>query len=144
MTATALTDQDPRQGKLVLARRAPPNGVPVELIRRQKTAAQAFALAVQSSGLEDSEIGEVLGIDAGYFSRIRNGRATLQADLVGPFCVLVGNNIYLDWLAYQVGCALVQIQTEAERRAIAAEERAAKAEEKARLLAEILAGKIAA
>ena len=126
-----------------MTRKADPNSMPLELVRRQRTAAQAFCLAVQSSGLEDQDICEVLGIDAGYFSRIKSGKATLQGDLVGPFCVLVGNNIYLEWKAYQIGCTLVQIQTEAERRATAAEERARKAEEQLRLLKELFVAKAA-
>ncbi len=124
------------QGELALSRRAPANDMPIELIRRQKTGAAAFALACQSSGLEDKEIYLAIGIDAGYFSRIKAGAATLQADLVPFFCEVVGNRIYPEWQAFQVGCTLVQIQSEAERRADAAEKRAAEAELKVRVLME--------
>ncbi len=124
------------QGELALSRRAPANDVPIEYVRRQKTAAAAFAVACQSSGLEDKEIYLALGLDAGYFSRIKAGTATLQADLVPVFCDVVGNRIYPEWMAFQVGCTLVQIQSEAERRAEAAERRAAEAELKVRVLME--------
>lgn len=107
--------RDDGQGELVLTRRADPNEVPVEMIRRQKTAAAAFALACQSSGLEDKEIYSALGLDAGYFSRIKKGDATLQADLVPVFCELVSNRIYPEWMAWRIGCTLVQIKSEAER-----------------------------
>jgi hypothetical protein len=124
------------QGELALTRRAETNDVPIEIVRRQRTAAAAFALACQSCGLEDKEIYAGLGIDAGYFSRIKAGAATLQADLVQRFCDIVANRIYPEWCAFQVGCTLVQIQTEAERRALAAEKRAEEAELKVRVLME--------
>lgn len=128
--------RDVDQGELALSRYAQPNEVPMEMIRRQKTAAGAFALACQSSGLEDKEIYLSLGLDAGYFSRIKAGTATLQADMVAQFCQVVGNTIYPEWQAYQIGCTLVQIKSEAERRAEAAERRAQEAELKVRVLME--------
>lgn len=128
----------------MLARRAEPNEVPIEMLRRQKSAGAAFTLACTSSGLEDKEIYGSLGLDAGYFSRIKKGEATLQGDLIRPFCSVVSNRIYPEWLAYQVGCTLVQIQSEAERRAELAEERAKQAEAKYQLLAQVLQGKVPA
>jgi len=110
--------------------------VPIELIRVQKTAAAAFTLACTASGLDDKEIYLALGIDAGYFSNIKKGKATLQADLVADFCKLVKNTVYPEWQAFQVGCTLVMIKTEAERRAEAAEKRALDAEMKVRVLME--------
>ena len=124
------------QGELPLSR-APQNViVPIEMIRAKKTAAAAITLACDASGLEDKEIYLALGIDAGYFSNIKKGKATLQADLVRDFCRVVGNTAYPEWQAYQVGCTLVMVQTEAERRAEAAEKRAAEAELKVRVLME--------
>lgn len=118
------------QAELSLSRQPAVAEVPIEIVRAQRTAAAAFSLACQASGLEDKEIYLALGIDPGYFSRIKKGEATLQGDLIAGFCAIVGNAIYPEWLAYQVGCTLVMIQTEAERRAIAAEARAAEAEKK--------------
>ena len=132
------------QGELALAHAAEPNSVPVEMIHRQKTAAAAFALACQSSGLEDKEIYLSLGIDAGYFSRIKAGTATLQADHTAQFCQIVGNTIYMEWLAYQLGCTLVQIESEAERRAKTAEDRAKAAEAENKLMRQLLSGRVAA
>lgn len=144
MASRLQTSVDDRQQHLDLARRAAPNNVPIEMIRRQKTAGQALTLAISSSGLDDQEICDALGIDAGYLSRMKKGQATLQGDLLQPFCAMVGNTIYAEWLAYQVGCTLVVVRTEAERRAEEAEARAVRAEEKARLLQEILQGRVAA
>jgi len=131
------------QGELALAREATAVRVPIEMIRVQKTAAAAFTLACTSSGLEDKEIYLALGIDAGYFSNIKKGKATLQADLVAEFCKLVKNTVYPEWQAYQVGCTLVMIKTEAERRAEEAELRAKAAEAENRLMRQLLAGRAA-
>lgn len=115
--------------------------VPMELVRRQANAAAAFCLSVQASGLEDKEIYLPLGIDAGTFSRIKKGEANLPADKEPDFCRVVGNMIYPEWRAYQLGCTLVMIKSEAERQRDEAEKRAEDAEAKVRLLKEILAGK---
>lgn len=115
--------------------------MPIEVVRRQRTAAAAFALACQSSGLEDKEIYGALGLDAGYFSRIKKGEATLQADLVTPFCDLVGNRIYPEWMAFQIGCTLVQIKSEAERRLEQTMELLAAERIKVRVLTEAIHGR---
>jgi len=132
------------QYELALARSPERYAVPLEMIRAQKTAAAAFTLATSISGLEDKEIYMALGIDAGYFSNIKKGKATLQADLVAQFCKVVGNTIYPEWGAYQIGCTLVVIKTEAERRAEEAEERAKAAEAENRLLRQLVQGRVAA
>lgn len=130
--------------ELALARAPNRVAVPVELIRSKKSSGAAFTLACDASGLDDKEIYLAVGIDAGYFSNIKKGKATLQGDLMAEFCRVVGNSIYPEWLAYQVGCTLVLIKTEAERRADAAEARAAAAEAKVKLLAEMWAGRVTA
>lgn len=130
----------PQQNELALSR--PPQSVfmPIEVVRAQKSSAAAFTLACSTSGLEDKEIYLALDIDAGYFSNIKKGKATLQADLMREFCKVVGNTIYLEWIAYQIGCTLVMVKSEAERRAEVAEERARKAEEKLQFLVQIHQG----
>jgi hypothetical protein len=117
--------------------------MPLEVVRAQKSHSAAFSLACSASGLEDKEIYMALGIDAGYFSNIKKGKATLQGDLVKDFCKVVGNTIYLEWLAYQIGCTLMLIRSEAERRAEDAELRAKNAEEKLRFLTQVVQGKVA-
>jgi hypothetical protein len=118
--------------------------MPIEVVRRQKSGAAAFALACQSSGLEDKEIYGALDMDAGYFSRIKKGEATLQADLVQPFCEVVSNRIYPEWMAWSVGCTLVQIQSEAERQLEAERARRIEAEKQNKLLRELVQGRSAA
>lgn len=132
------------QGVLALTRAPKSVSVPIELVRAQKTSAAAFSLACSVSGLEDKEIYLALGIDAGYFSNIKKGKATLQSDLTHRFCELVGNTVYVEWLAYQIGCTLVMVKTEAERRAEEAIKRAEAAEAENRLMRELLAGRVAA
>lgn len=106
--------------------------VPIEMIRAQTSAGAAFDLACRASGLTDKEIYSHIGIDQGYFSNIKNGKATLQAEKEPLFCQRVGNTIYPEWRAYQLGCTLVLLQSEAERRAEEAERRAAECEQRAR------------
>ena len=129
------------QVELALARLAETVAVPIELVRQQKTAAAAFALACTVSGLEDKEIYLALGIDAGYFSNIKKGAATLQACKVADFCRVVGNTIFPEWMAYQVGCTLVLIKTEAERRAELAERELAAAVAENKLMRQLLQGR---
>lgn len=133
------------QGELGLARRPAQSSVPIETVRLQKSKGGAFSLACATSGLEDKEIAGAFTkpIDAGTFSRLKSGTNTLDSDLVSEFCQIVGNTIYPEWLAYQVGCTLVMIQTEAERQI--AIERAAKekAEAENALLRSLLVGKAA-
>lgn len=110
-----------RQAELALRRAAQPVELPVELIRAKRSAGAAFSLACDTSGLDDKEIYLALEMDPGTFSRIRKGTNTLAGDLVAKFCDIVGNRIYPEWLAYQVGCGLVMLKSEAERRAEAFE-----------------------
>lgn len=127
--------------ELALARQPDQAQIPVELIRRQQHACAAFSLSCQSSGLDDKEIYLSLGIDAGTFSRIKKGEATLQGDKLAEFTRVVGNTIFLEWLAYQIGCTLVVIKSEAERRADEAEKRAKDAEAQVAMLKGLLVGK---
>lgn len=116
------------QRELDLFRQPEPNTLPLDLIRKQAGPGAAFSLACTSSGLLDQTIYEFVGIDAGTFSKIKKGLATLQADLLQKFCYAVNNRIYPEWCAYQLGCTLVQIQSEAER-LLAIEREARKAAE---------------
>lgn len=52
--------------------------------------------------------------------------------------------LYLEWQAYQVGCKLVQIKSEAERRAEHAEERLRAADAENKLMRQLLQGRAAA
>jgi hypothetical protein len=119
--------------------------MPIEMIRAKRSKGAAFTLACDASGLEDKEIAMAFNpvIDAGTFSKMKKGMATLDADLIAQFCKVVGNQIYPEWIAYQTGNTLVMIQTEAER--IAADERARReeAERENKLLRQLLQGKAA-
>jgi hypothetical protein len=119
--------------------------VPIELIHKKRTAGAAFTLACDTCGLDDKEIYLAFDppIDAGTFSRMKKGDATLSGDRIREFCEIVQNTIYPQWLAYQVGCQLVLIQTEAERQR---DEARAKLEEKEielRVMRQLLSGRAA-
>jgi len=130
------------QHELALARPPQQVVVPIELICAKKNAGAAFTLACDSSGLDDKEIYLALSIDAGTFSRIKSGTNTLHADRMRDFCAVVGNTIYPEWLARQVGCTLVMLKTEAERRAEEAEARATEAEKKVAMLMDLMRSKV--
>lgn len=134
---------DPRedQPELALIRAAEPAIVPIETIRRQKSAAAAFSLACSVSGLEDKEIYLSLGIDASHFSRIKKGDAGFPPDRLAEFCGLVNNTVYPEWIAFQVGSMLVMIKTEAERRAEVAMARANELAAENRLMRQLLQGR---
>ncbi|AUN95422.1 transcriptional regulator [Pseudazoarcus pumilus] len=118
------------QAELALRRKPARTQVPSEMVRTRRSAGAAFTLACDASGLEDKEIYSALDLDPGTFSRIKSGKNTLAADMIRPFCEVVGNTVYPEWIAYTVGCGLVVLQTESERRALEAEARAAEAEKK--------------
>lgn len=122
--------------------RSPVVSVDVEAVRAQPSASAAFTLACACSGKEDKEIYLELGMDAGQFSRIKMGQAGFPMDRLSEFCEIVGNSIYPEWIAYQLGCTLVQIESAAERMARKAIERAEKAESENRLLRELVAGRM--
>lgn len=130
-------NQVSHQGELRLVKRAETNDVPLELVRKQKGSGKAFTLACDSSGLDDKEIYGAVGIDAGTFSKIKNGIATLQANDLQLFCNVVNNRIYPEWLAFQVGCTLVQIQSESERLLARERERRAAVEAENRILRDL-------
>lgn len=115
-----------------------------EEIHALASAAAAFVLACRASGLTDKEIYSHIGIDGGYFSNIKTGKATLQADKEAAFCTRVGNRIYPEWRAHQIGCSLVVMQSEAERRAIAAETENAELAKENALLRELMREKMVA
>ena|ERR1035437_4997837 len=127
--------------ELPLARKPQQPKIPIELIRIQPNSGAAFSLACQASGLDDKEIYLTCGIDAGTFSRIKKGDATLQAADLANFCATVGNRVYPEWQAYQIGCTLTMIRSESERRADEAELRAKKAEAENTMLKSLLVGR---
>jgi hypothetical protein len=132
------------QRELELFRQPEQNEVPLELIRKKPDSGAAFTLACDSCGLADQTIADYCHIDYGTFSKMKKGLATLQAQDWQRFCYAVNNRIYPEWCAFQLGCTLVEIKTEAERRAEAAEKRAAEAELKVRVLLETFHGRVAA
>lgn len=133
----ALAEQIPLQ----ITRTPAKVSMPLEIVWQKKSQGAAFTLACDVSGLDDKEIYLALAIDAGTFSRMKKGTNTLPGDQLKDFCQIVGNTIYADWLAYQLGCGLVMLKSEAERIAEAAVARAEKAEEQVAMLKGLLVGR---
>ena len=96
--------------------RMPGFPVSIEMVQACRSPGQAISLAVQASGLDVmKELYIPLKIDAGTWSKICSDQATLPAQKIKLFCDLVGNRVYVDWIAFQVGCMAVMIKSEAER-----------------------------
>lgn len=129
------------QHELPLSRQASAVDVPIELIRSRKNKGAAFTLACDASGLDDKEIYLPLGIDKAVFSRIKSGSVNLDDDLLDRFCALVGNRIYAEWLAWRVGCTLVEIETETQRQLRVANERIAALEAERTLMRDLITGR---
>lgn len=140
MTSRKLAQAE-AQRELELFRQPEPNDVPLELIRKKQDPGAAFTLACDSSGLADQTIGAFVGIDPGTFSKMKKGGATLQADQWAKFCYAVNNRIYPEWCAYQLGCTLVQLKSEAERLLEGERARRIEAEKENKLLRDLVQGK---
>lgn len=133
------------QGELALGKRAEPNSMPVETVRSKRNKGAAFTLACDSSNLLDKEISghPLLNIDPGYFSKMKSGTATLDADMLKDFCWVVNNTIYADWLAWQLGCALMLVKSEAEKRIERLEQQVSLLELEKRTLVNAMHGRVA-
>ncbi len=129
------------QAELLISSPPKSSVVPTEMIHAKRTSGTAFTLACDASGLDDKEIYIPLEMDAATFSRIKSGTNSFPADRLADFCRLVGNNVYPEWLAYQVGCGLVLLKSEAERRAEHEKARADEAEKKLAWAMELLQGR---
>lgn len=114
-SSTRATEVDEAQAELPLSRAPASMSIPIELIRAKRSKGAAVALACDVSGLDDKEIYIPLGIDKALFSRMKSGSANLDCDHIAQFCRIVGNRIYPEWLAYQVGCQLQEIESETAR-----------------------------
>lgn len=124
--------------ELPLARAPDRPPVSSDLVRLQKSAEAAIALACQASGLDAKEIHLSLEIDSGHWSRIVTGNAHFPLNKLRLFCEIVGNNVLPEWIAYQVGHGIVMLQTEAERRAAELEQQLLAERGKVTLLTDLL------
>jgi len=129
------------QAQLALYRAPQSAQVPLEMVWSKRTQGAAFTLACDASGLQDNEIHLSMNIDAGTFSRMKKGAATLSGDKLKEFCEIVGNTVLLDWMAYQVGRGTFLLKSEAERRAENEKARADEAEKKLAWAMELLQGR---
>jgi hypothetical protein len=91
--------------------------VPLSVVHQQKNSGEALTLACTASGLDDKEIygPDGLDIDQGYFSNMKNGKATLREELVPLFCAIVGNTIYPDWRNHHLAVNLPKEVARVER-----------------------------
>lgn len=64
--------------------------------------------AAQHSGLDDQQLARDLSICKGYMSRFLRGVAEAWAKRLVRFCLATSNLGPLQWMAYQLGCDVVQ------------------------------------
>jgi hypothetical protein len=137
-----LRSVDDGQESLPLA--APPSTVRAEDIARQPSLAGALALGAAAAGLDlEKEVHIPLGIDAGQWSRMRNGTAGWDWKKIRAVCDLFGNDALILWMLYQRGYdlhALRKRESETERELRLARERIADLERDKRVLAEAIRG----
>lgn len=142
-SGSQLRSKEMTNHELALVRSPSRSSVPLDLIHKQKTAEAALSLAIATSGLDDKEIYLALDIDAGHWSRMKKGEAGFPPNKMHDFCRCVGNRVLPEWMAFQVGCGMVLLKSEAERRAEAAEIRAKEAEAQVVMLKSLLVGRAA-
>lgn len=127
--------------ELALVRKVEKSEVPLPLVIRQPSMAQAIALCVQVSGLEDKEVYLSLGIDAGHWTRIMKGDAHFPVNKLGDLMDLCGNEAPLIWLSNSRGYGLVMLKTEAERRIEELESQLSRERERRQWAEEIATGR---
>ena len=89
--------------------------IPDSIIFAQPSFQRAFALACDTSGLDDKQIYGPLGIDKGQWSRIKSGDANFPMEKYPQFRRLVGNDILLKWIANRCGQELRPLASDLER-----------------------------
>lgn len=106
---------DTRQMDAFSVQKPIPDPVSPALIFKQSSFVAALRLAISTSGLQDKQISDPLGIDPGQWSRICNGSANFLMDRYSQFRRLVGNDIALQWLANACGFELKPLASDLER-----------------------------
>ena len=98
--------------------------VPDAVVFRQPSSKAAVGLAIMTAGLEHQDVYKPLGIAAGVFTKIINsGTSNFPNDKLKAFCSLVGNDIYIRWLADQCGFDVVTRKSTIEDELEAAQEK---------------------
>lgn len=117
--------------ELPLARKPDQATVSLQLLDRQKTLANAVALCIQLSGLDDKEIYLSLGIDAGHWSRMMKGNAHFPLEHLPELMNMCGNQAPLLWLVKKMGYdinSMRPMESETEKKLRLAEEKIARME----------------
>jgi hypothetical protein len=84
--------------------------VPIEMVRALKSPGQALDLAIRAAGKERKEVYLELSIDAGTFSKVLDDKASFPDEKLTQLCRYLGNRIFAEWQAWQVGCMLVVVR----------------------------------
>lgn len=86
------------------------------LFRDIKTPAQAIVFAIHYAGRNQTVVGEELGLTRSHWSGIVNGNKNMSFKLKKQFMDLIGNDLLLQWEAWNRGYRLVKREpTEQDR-----------------------------
>jgi len=105
------TAVDPRQTPLPLE--AGP--VSEETVRMLSSMAAAIDLCIRASGRDPKTVYMDLEFDKGHWSRILHGQAHYPSGRLVELMELCGNEIPLEWLAWQRGRGTHRLESELER-----------------------------
>jgi hypothetical protein len=112
--------------------------VPQEMVWACRTAGDALDLAIRASGKSRKQVYLPLKIDPGTFAKIIDNQASFPDAQIPELCRELGNRIFMEWQAYQVGCILVVVKSEAERELERMRAKFEASEDKVRMLTDML------
>lgn len=75
----------------------------------------AINLCISAAGRQPKEAYIDLGIDKGHWSKIQGGQNSFPADRLNELCDLMGNDIPLQWRAFQRGKGVHLLESEQQR-----------------------------
>lgn len=85
------------------------------VVHRQPTFWAAINLCISAAGKEPKAAYLELGIDKGHWSRMQSAQAGFPAEKLDQLMDAMGNDIPLQWLAYQRGKGLHLLESEQQR-----------------------------
>lgn len=108
----------PRAAQLELAMAPPASRAEISdaVVAVQPNFTAAINLCISASGLEDKEIYIPLKVDAGHWTRVRQGKAHFPVDQLEALMMLCGNDVPLRWLARRRGFNLLPREDEKDQR----------------------------
>ena len=112
-----------------------------DVIARCRDMTAAIHLSIQVAQLEQKQIYIALRMDKGHWSRVMSGELSFPADKLLALLELTGNDIPLQWLAWQRGKGLHTLETEQQRQIRERDDRINEQARKIQYLEELITGR---